>query len=288
METRWGFSVRNLIIFDAIVCVVFGLAIAWWMMRPPKAVGIANRQRAGAVWSTPTGSWSVEWAEEEGKLKYLAMTHDGHNAPPQLIARRGPDASPVLTLTVPDHPNQPLPSSANVFEWTDGKFRQQRLDVSVDHIRRFCNSQRATYTIDSLREYLKGNDLEAQEPIRFGPVTSEHSRWADFRGDRKWCVQWGQEENSVRYLAFVNDKRNEPKPLILRSSSHPAKSTLAVPGRPNEPLPASANVFEWIDGQFHQRRVEVSVDQARRFCEMGRPEYTIDSLVEYLKSNRPQ
>jgi hypothetical protein len=155
MKTRWGFSVRALIIFDAIVCVVFGLAIAWWMMRPPKAVGYQNWQCVRMTQSTPTGSWCLQWEQEDDKVKYLAMAHDGTDAPPQLVARSRPDANAVLTLTIPHQPSRPLPSSANVFEWIDGHFRQQRVDVSVDQARRFCDASRPEYTIDSLIDYLK-------------------------------------------------------------------------------------------------------------------------------------
>ncbi len=97
----------------------------------------------------------MQWGEEGGTVRYIAFVNDGKDKPREIVSVKGRWPQRVITLAPSDDRDEPLPSSANVFELIDGRFRQQWVDVSVDQARHFCNSQQAEYTIESLTVYLK-------------------------------------------------------------------------------------------------------------------------------------
>lgn len=98
-----------------------------------------------------------------------------------------------------------------------------------------------------------------------------------------WRIQWGEREGKLRYVAFVRDGTSEPKEIVCVEGSQTRLSRGLGPAGEEESLPASANVFELIDGRFRQQWVELSVDQANRFCNSPQTEYTIDALMAELK-----
>ncbi len=151
---RWyQYRLRSLLALVTFVCIALGLAKTW--LRAPIATGLPNWFSSEMMHSTPAGPWLVQWEEEADLVRCIAFVHNGKAQPQALIATKGAPPNRVVTLVVPGKPNAPLPATANVFELIDGKFRQERIDASADQARRFCNSSRAEYTIDSLKEYVK-------------------------------------------------------------------------------------------------------------------------------------
>jgi hypothetical protein len=107
------------------------------------------------VTTTAKGAWRVQWGEQGRILRYIAFVKDGTREPRELVSVSVRPPEPTITLAVSEDRAEPLPSSANVFELIDGRFRQEWVDVSVDLARQFCGSKQVEYTIDSLKAYLK-------------------------------------------------------------------------------------------------------------------------------------
>jgi hypothetical protein len=119
---------------------------------------------------------------------------------------------------------------------------------------------------------------------KFNEDEFQYSSYVTTTATGIWRVQWGEQGGIVRYMAFVKDGTHEPRELVSVAGRSPQSIiTLAVSEGRAEPLPPSANVFELIDGRFRQQWVDVSVDQAKRFCDSKQGEYTIDSLNAFLK-----
>jgi hypothetical protein len=103
-------------------------------------------------------------------------------------------------------------------------------------------------------------------------------------GSGLWRLQWGYEDDEVRFLAFVHQGSTLPNELIRVARTLPgAQVTLSVPEHEPTGLPSEFNVFELIDGKFHEERVPLTVEQARKYCRAKTDRYTIEGLKSFLK-----
>ena len=94
------------------------------------------------------------------------------------------------------------------------------------------------------------------------------------------------DKDQVRYVAFVHGSKAEPERYRCThevSSTAPSRITLLRPGQAETPLPSEFNAFELIDGKFRQQKVAMTVKQAKEYCATPRNEYTIQSLLQFLK-----
>jgi hypothetical protein len=103
-------------------------------------------------------------------------------------------------------------------------------------------------------------------------------------GGGLWRLQWGYEDDEVRFLAFVHSGSTLPDELIRAAGALPAGHvSLSAPGHEPTGLPSGFNVFELIDGKFRQEQVPLTVEQARKYCRAKTDRYTIEGLKSFLK-----
>ena len=99
-----------------------------------------------------------------------------------------------------------------------------------------------------------------------------------------WRLEWGYEDDEVRFLAFVHGITTKPDELVNVEGTLPnAQAQLCIPGQEPTPLPSEFNVFELIDGQLAQQNISLTVDQAKKFCDTENGQYTIAGLKEFLE-----
>ena len=112
-------------------------------------------QRGTTVCSTSAGSWRLQWKFEHNQVRFLALAHDGDREPPELITYAGTDPTDQPMLSLPGREAVPCPRDFNVFELVDGHFDQRKCPLTVEQAKKYCNTQRDRYTIETLNELLK-------------------------------------------------------------------------------------------------------------------------------------
>jgi len=99
-----------------------------------------------------------------------------------------------------------------------------------------------------------------------------------------WRLQWGYENNRVKFLAFVHSNSQRPAKLVMVAGPLPTRQILlAVPGQEPTALPTEVNIFEFVDGKLNQQNIPVTVTQAKEFCAAKRSAYTVDKLLTFLE-----
>jgi hypothetical protein len=206
------------------------------------------------VTTTARGTWRVQWGEQGGIVRYIAFVKDGTHEPRELISVSVRPPEPTITLAVSEDRAEPLPSSANVFELIDGRFRQQWVDVSVDQARQFCDSKQVEYTIDSLNAYLKQPVGVAQSQASSPPPASEpHDQPTPSNSVYPELVRETREKFAAQAIKELAEKGPDAArlggaegPTVVVTAKYPGASAEVIADTVAVPIEQQINGVEWM------------------------------------------
>jgi hypothetical protein len=143
-------------IFGAVLLIAVLAGLGYWWAAPGKLWSSSGPswQRGDVVRSTSTGLWRLQWGYQDDEVRYVALVHDGSKEPPELMTVTGFVPTDQTMLCLPGKDPVACPHDFNVFQLVDGKFDQQKIPLTVEQVKKYCDTKMDRYTIETLKDFL--------------------------------------------------------------------------------------------------------------------------------------